>query len=72
MLLKGIKCVEKDDKAVVFRYGVKDPELYGVVSFDHMGQVKKIVEKPKNPDSIYAVFGLYFYPNDVIDFVKSL
>ena len=72
MLLKGIKFVEKEDKAVVFGYGVKDPDRYGVVSFDHMGQVKKIVEKPKNPDSIYAVVGLYFYPNDVIDLAKSL
>ena len=72
LLLKGIKCVEKEDKAVVFGYGVKDPERYGVVSFDHMGQVKKIVEKPKSPDSIYAVVGLYFYPNDVIDLAKSL
>ena len=72
LLLKGIKFVEEEDKAVVFGYGVKDPERYGVVSFDHMGQVKKIVEKPKSPDSIYAVVGLYFYPNDVIDFAKSL
>ena len=69
---KRIKFVEKEDKAVVFGYGVKDPERYGVVSFDHMGQVKKIVEKPKSPDSIYAVVGLYFYPNDVIDLAKSL
>ena len=72
LLLKGIKIVEEEDKAVVFGYGVKDPERYGVVSFDHMGQVKKIVEKPKSPDSIYAVVGLYFYPNDVIDLAKSL
>ena len=72
LLLKGINFVEKEDKAVVFGYGVKDPDRYGVVFFDHMGQVKKIVEKPKNPDSIYAVVGLYFYPNDVINLAKSL
>ncbi len=72
LLLKGVKFVEKNDKAVVYGYGVKEPERYGVVSFDNLGRVKKIVEKPKSPDSIYAVVGLYFYPNDVIDMAKDL
>ena len=72
LLFKAVKFVEEKDKAVVFGYGVKDPERYGVVSFDDLGQVEKIVEKPKNPDSIYAVVGLYFYPNDVIDIAKVL
>ena len=72
LLLKGIQYVEEKDEAVVFGYGVKDPERYGVVSFDNFGRVKKIVEKPKSPDSIYAVVGLYFYPNDVINMAKAL
>ena len=72
LLLKGIKFVEEEDKAVVFGYGVKNPERYGVVFFDNLGRVKEIIEKPKSPDSIYAVVGLYFYPNDVINMAKSL
>jgi len=72
LLLKGIKSVQKKGIALVFGYGVKDPERYGVISFDDLGRVEKIVEKPKNPDSIYAVIGLYFYPNDVIDIAKDL
>tara|TARA_Y100000591_G_scaffold304335_1_gene300911 strand:- start:585 stop:1457 length:873 start_codon:yes stop_codon:yes gene_type:complete len=72
LLSKGIKFVDEEDKAVVFGYGVKNPERYGVVSFDNLGRVKEIIEKPKSPDSIYAVVGLYFYPNDVINMAKSL
>ena len=72
LLLKGTKSVQQKGRALVFGYGVKNPERYGVVSFDDLGRVKKIIEKPKNPDSIYAVVGLYFYPNDVIDIAKSL
>ena len=72
LLLNATKIVQEKNRALVFGYGVKDPERYGVVSFDDKGQVKKIVEKPKNPDSVYAVVGLYFYPNDVIDIAKSL
>ena len=72
LLLEGTKSVQQKGRALVFGYGVKNPERYGVVSFDDLGRVKKIIEKPKNPDSIYAVVGLYFYPNDVIDIAKSL
>ena len=72
LLSKGTNIVQEKDRALVFGYGVRDPERYGVVSFDDMGRVKKIVEKPKSPDSIYAVVGLYFYPNDVIDIAKGL
>ena len=56
----------------MFGYGVRDPERYGVISFNDMGKVNKITEKPKNPDSIYAVVGLYFYPNDVIEIANEL
>ena len=72
LLQKGVSLVKKENKALVFGYGVRDPERYGVVSFDHLGKVKKIIEKPKVPDSIYAVVGLYFYPNDVIEIARSL
>lgn len=58
--------------ATVFAYHVQDPERYGVVQFDAARQVLSIVEKPKEPQSNYAVTGLYFYDNQVIDFAKSL
>lgn len=57
---------------VVYAYFVNDPERYGVVDFDNDGSVKSIVEKPKNPKSNYAVPGLYFYDNDVIDIAKNI
>ena len=72
LLQKGVSLVKKENKALVFGYGVRDPERYGVVSFDDLGKVKKIIEKPKVPDSMYAVVGLYFYPNDVIEIASSL
>ena len=72
LLLKGCESVQENGRALVFGYGVKDPERYGVISFDDLGRAKKIVEKPKRPDSIYAVVGLYFYPNDVINIAKDL
>ena len=72
LLLKGVESTKGSNRALVFGYGVKDPERYGVVSFDDLGQVIQIVEKPKIPTSIYAVVGLYFYPNDVIDIAKCL
>ena len=72
LLLKGTQSVQEHNKALVFGYAVKDPERYGVVSFDSSGQVSKIIEKPKRPDSVYAVVGLYFYPNDVIEIAKNL
>ena len=58
--------------AVVFGYYVKDPERYGVLSFDEQEQVIDIVEKPLNPDSNYAVTGLYFYDNQVVDIARGL
>lgn len=58
--------------ATVFCFKVSDPERYGVVGFDENGKVNKIVEKPKNPPSRYAVSGLYFYDNQVVDIAKSL
>lgn len=58
--------------ATIFAYHVQDPERYGVVEFDRMGQVNSLVEKPKQPMSSYAVTGLYFYDQQVIDLAKSL
>ena len=72
LLSKGTQSVQKNSKALVYGYAVKDPERYGVVSFNSSGQVSKIIEKPERPDSVYAVVGLYFYPNDVIEIAKTL
>tara|TARA_B100001250_G_scaffold254163_1_gene218679 strand:+ start:1 stop:873 length:873 start_codon:yes stop_codon:yes gene_type:complete len=72
MLSKSIELVEKNKEAVVFGYGVKDPNRYGVVEFNSNGEVISIEEKPKNPKSNYAVVGLYYYPNNVVDIVKSI
>ena len=60
------------DGAKVFGYGVKDPERYGVVGFDDSGNATSIEEKPNNPKSKYAVVGLYYYPNDVIEIAKNV
>jgi glucose-1-phosphate thymidylyltransferase len=62
----------RDDGATVFGYWVKDPERYGVVSFDDEGRAVSIVEKPKEPESSYAVTGLYFYDNQVLDIAAGL
>ncbi|MAL65053.1 MAG: glucose-1-phosphate thymidylyltransferase [Candidatus Marinimicrobia bacterium] len=72
LLSKGTRSILENNKALVFGYGVKDPQRYGVVSFEKSGRVKQITEKPKSPDSRYAVVGLYFYPNDVIELAKTL
>ena len=64
--------VEKENMATVFGYYVSDPERYGVAEFDDLGKVISIEEKPKNPKSNYAVVGLYFYSNDVINIAKSI
>ncbi len=67
-----IKAAAIKDGALVFGYYVKDPERYGVVDFDDSGKVLSIEEKPKNPQSNYAVTGLYFYSNDVVEKAKNL
>ena len=72
MLSNSIANVENDGKATVFGYYVKDPERYGVAEFDANGNVLSIEEKPKNPKSHYAVVGLYFYPNSVIEISKKI
>ena len=72
MLLNSVQTVESKNDAVVFGYSVKDPERYGVVSFDDAGKVTEIVEKPDFPKSNYAVVGLYYYPNDVVNIAKNV
>ena len=72
MLANSIANVENDKKATVFGYFVKDPERYGVAEFDADGNVLSIEEKPETPKSHYAVVGLYFYPNSVIDIAKKI
>ena len=67
MLSKALVNAENNKTATVFGSHVKDPERYGVVDFDKSGRALSIEEKPKNPKSNYAVTGLYFYPNDVVE-----
>lgn len=69
---KLLWCANLKQGGIVFAYEVHDPERYGVVSFDQSGKAQKIEEKPKNPQSNYAVTGLYFYDNQVVDIAKSL
>ncbi len=72
MLANSIANVEDNKKATVFGYFVKDPERYGVAEFDAEGNVLSIEEKPEDPKSQYAVVGLYFYPNSVVDIAKQI
>ena len=72
MLSSSVETVHSYNDAVVFGYAVRDPERYGVVGFNDSGKVTSIVEKPKNPASNYAVVGLYYYPNDVVDIAKNV
>ena len=72
LLEKAKTTAEEDKKATVFGYYVQDPARYGVVEFDAMGKAIGIEEKPQNPKSNYAVVGLYFYPNDVIQVAQNL
>jgi glucose-1-phosphate thymidylyltransferase len=72
MLANAVANVTEQNCATVFGYRVADPERYGVVEFDIQGKVINLVEKPKKPKSNYAVTGLYFYPNDVIEKAKAV
>ena len=72
LLNDAVNNVEKENKATVFGYWVADPERYGVAEFDKNGNCLSIEEKPQNPKSNYAVVGLYFYPNKVVEVAKSI
>lgn len=72
MLHKSVQTAEQEQKATIFGYQVSDPERYGVAAFDKAGNVTYIEEKPAHPKSNYAVVGLYFYPNKVIDVAKHI
>ena len=72
MLKEAVRAAEEDKKATVFGYWVSDPERYGVAEFDKEGNCLSIEEKPQNPKSNYAVVGLYFYPNKVVEVAKSI
>lgn len=72
MLEKAVEDAERSGKATVFGYRVNDPERYGVVEFDAGNKAVSIEEKPENPKSNYAVVGLYFYPNKVVDVARNI
>lgn len=72
VLAEAVKNAEKNGKATVFGYYVTDPERYGVVDFDENGKALSIEEKPMNPKSNFAVTGLYFYPNSVVEAAKNV
>ena len=72
MLKEAVRTAEEDGKATVFGYWVNDPERYGVAEFDKQGNCLSIEEKPANPKSNYAVVGLYFYPNKVVEVAKNI
>lgn len=72
LLKEAVRSAEEDRKATVFGYWVSDPERYGVAEFDKDGNCLSIEEKPKVPKSNYAVVGLYFYPNKVVDVAKHI
>ena len=72
MLKEAVRTAEEEKKATVFGYWVSDPERYGVAEFDQEGNCLSIEEKPKEPKSNYAVVGLYFYPNKVVDIAKHI
>ncbi|MCR5352657.1 MAG: glucose-1-phosphate thymidylyltransferase RfbA [Bacteroidales bacterium] len=72
LLRESVRTAEEDGKATVFGYWVNDPQRYGVAEFDRQGNCLSIEEKPKEPKSNYAVVGLYFYPNKVVDIAKHI
>ena len=72
LLKEAVRSAEEESKATVFGYWVSDPERYGVAEFDRAGNCLSIEEKPKEPKSNYAVVGLYFYPNKVVEVAKRI
>lgn len=72
LLREAVRSAEQEQKATVFGYWVDDPERYGVAEFDDQGNCLSIEEKPQNPKSNYAVVGLYFYPNKVVEVAKNI
>lgn len=72
MLREAVRTADEDKKATVFGYWVNDPERYGVAEFDKDGNCLSIEEKPQNPKSNYAVVGLYFYPNKVVEVARNI
>ena len=72
MLKEAVRAAEEDLKATIFGYWVNDPERYGVAEFDKEGNCLSLEEKPQNPKSNYAVPGLYFYPNKVVEVAKNI
>lgn len=72
LLNEAVRAAEEDQKATVFGYWVNDPERYGVAEFDKAGNCLSIEEKPQKPKSNYAVVGLYFYPNKVVQIAKNI
>ncbi len=72
LLNEAVQTAEQDQKATVFGYWVNDPERYGVAEFDKAGNCLSIEEKPQKPKSNYAVVGLYFYPNKVVQIAKNI
>ncbi len=72
ILREAVRTVEEEQKATIFGYWVSDPERYGVAEFDLHGNCLSIEEKPTQPKSNYAVVGLYFYPNKVVEIAKSI
>ena len=72
MLKEAVRSAEQESKATVFGYWVNDPQRYGVAEFDKEGNCLSIEEKPSQPKSNYAVVGLYFYPNKVVDIARSI
>lgn len=72
MLKEAVVAAEQEGNATIFGYWVNDPERYGVAEFDNAGNCLSIEEKPQNPKSNYAVVGLYFYPNEVVEVARNI
>lgn len=72
MLTEAVRAVEQEQMATIFGYWVNDPQRYGVAGFDEQGRVVSIEEKPQQPASNYAVVGLYFYPNRVVEVARGI